>query len=254
VTGDHLRRSFWRGAVAILVAAALVAIAALVRGELGETDGKILLTLLALLVAGGTAVAGLVLVERGLLGGTGWVVAATSAAGFLAVTAATWESFEDDTLSRLAGTAAVVVPVLLVLTSQVLLLRDPGLVLLVVVSALTLGLAAALMTAGIWSDDMGEEGLKAVAVLTIVGALCWLLVPVLQRLRTAPAPHLARGDGTERHLTTLDALDVIVDGETTGAALVIEQEPGGLVVTSPTGRIHLRPGEQLVLRRRTGGT
>jgi hypothetical protein len=250
VTRDRLSRSFWLGAVAILVAAALVAIGALLRWELGETDGKILLTLLALLVSGGAAVAGLSLVERGLLGGAGWVVVAAAAGGFVVVTAATWEGFDDDTLARLAGTAAVVVPAMLIVTTQLLLLRDRRLTFLVVGSAVTLGLAAAILTVGIWTDDLGDEGGKAIAVLTILGALGWVLVPVLQRLagaQVAPAEH------AEHLLATFDGLEAVANADPAGALLVIEPARGELIVRNPAGASHLRPGERIVLRSRSSG-
>jgi hypothetical protein len=59
-----LARTFWIGAAGILILAALVAMAAILRGDFGDTDAKILGTLFALLLAGATAVSGLALVER----------------------------------------------------------------------------------------------------------------------------------------------------------------------------------------------
>ena len=61
----RLARVFWIGAAAILVAAALVALAAVLRGDFSDNDGRILVTLGALLYTGGAALAGLALVERG---------------------------------------------------------------------------------------------------------------------------------------------------------------------------------------------
>ena len=45
MTGLRLSRIFWIGAAAILIAAALVAVAAIVRGDFSDTDGRILGTL-----------------------------------------------------------------------------------------------------------------------------------------------------------------------------------------------------------------
>ena len=64
MTRVRLRRILWIGAAAILVAAALVAATAVLRGGFSETDGKILVTLGALLYAGGTALAGLALGDQ----------------------------------------------------------------------------------------------------------------------------------------------------------------------------------------------
>jgi hypothetical protein len=64
VTKLRLKRIFWMGAAAIVVAAALVALAAVVKGDFSDTDGRILVTLAALLYTGGAAICGLALVDR----------------------------------------------------------------------------------------------------------------------------------------------------------------------------------------------
>jgi drug/metabolite transporter (DMT)-like permease len=65
VTRIRLSRIFWIGAAAILVAAALVALVAVLRGDFSDTDGRILITMGALLYTGGAALAGLALADRG---------------------------------------------------------------------------------------------------------------------------------------------------------------------------------------------
>jgi hypothetical protein len=248
VSGVRLTRVFWIGAAAILVAAALVGIAALLGGSFGETEGKILLTLLALLVAGGTVIAGLTLVERGVLPPAGWAAAATAAVGFVIVLAAIWGGLDDDTMGRWAGTAAVVVPAMLVVTTQLLLLRDPRLRFLAWGTAATLGLATALTAAGIWSDEVDDAAWKAVAALWILGVLGWLLVPVLQRLSTTASD--PRTTLAERVIARLEQVDVVVNGAESEASLVIESPRGELVIRNPSGAIHLRRGERLVVRPR----
>ena len=52
----RLARVSWTGAAAILVVAALVALFAVVRGDFSDTDGRILGTLAAALLAGSTLV------------------------------------------------------------------------------------------------------------------------------------------------------------------------------------------------------
>ena len=56
-----LRRIFLLGAATLASVAALVAIAAVLRGDFGETEGKIFATLAATFVAGSTAMAGVAL-------------------------------------------------------------------------------------------------------------------------------------------------------------------------------------------------
>ena len=49
MTRLRLRRIFWMGAAAIVVVAALVALAAVLKGDFSDTDGRTLVTLAALL-------------------------------------------------------------------------------------------------------------------------------------------------------------------------------------------------------------
>jgi len=230
VRGVRLRRFFWIGAASILVVAALIAIAAILRGDFSETDGKILGTLGILLLCGALSIAGLALVERGLLPVLGWASVGTAAVGFAILVAALWTEFDSETLGRWAGTALVVIVVGLLVVTSLLLLRAPKLFPLVAGEALALGVAALIVVGGIWSDDLSEGAAKADAVLWILGILCWLLVPVLQRFTRAGAAVVA----------------VRVLGELDGVELVASRGPvEGVPAELPDA------GERLVLRRRT---
>jgi hypothetical protein len=66
----RLSRFLWIGAAAILVAAALVTVVAVLRGYFSENDGRILLTLAAVLYAGGMGLVGLGFAERGFGSGS----------------------------------------------------------------------------------------------------------------------------------------------------------------------------------------
>ena len=56
MSGIRLSRLFWIGAAAILIAAALVAVGSILRGEFGEREVQVLGTLLSLLVVGETVI------------------------------------------------------------------------------------------------------------------------------------------------------------------------------------------------------
>ena len=71
----RLSRIFWIGAAVVLAAAALVAIAAILRGDFSDSDGRILVTLAALLYTGGAGLAGLVLADSGPARALGLAVA-----------------------------------------------------------------------------------------------------------------------------------------------------------------------------------
>ena len=94
MTRRRLARTFWIGAAAALVVAALIALAAVLRGDFSDTDGRILGTLAALLLAGGTVISGLVLVDRdeALLGRVAVVVAPV---GFGLLAYAIWDFVFD---------------------------------------------------------------------------------------------------------------------------------------------------------------
>ena len=90
-------------------------------------------------------------------------------------------------------------------------------------------LAAALSIAGVWTEPDSDAFVKALAVLWILAALCYFLVPVLQRFTAAGAEETAI-----RVLATLD-----------GVELVASRGPlEGVAVEAPS------PGERLVLRHR----
>jgi hypothetical protein len=228
VTSVRLGRIFWIGAAATLVVAALIGVAGLLRSDFTETDGKILLTLLALLVAGGTAVAGLALVDRERYAWFGWLTALLAAVCFVVIAAATWENFDDDALTKSAGTAAIALVGVLLASTQLLLHRG-RLAAVVVPTWIALFFAVWGTTVGIWAE-VDDEGLwKAVGTCWILGVLGWLLVPVLQRYTSAGATA-----STVRVLAVLD-----------GVELVAARGPvDGVTADSPEG------GERLVLRRR----
>jgi hypothetical protein len=226
VTDLRLSRVFWIGAAAILVVAALIGIAALLKSDFTETDGQILLTLLALLVASGTAVAGLSLVERESSAEIGWGAVAVSTLSFALITASTWEGLDSETLAKAAGTAAIALTATLLGTTQ-LVLHAGNLRAIVIGTWLALALAFGLTTIGLWAES--DAGVwKAAGTLWILGLLGWLLVPVLQRFTAAGA----------------SATDVRILASLEDVELVAIRSGQGLDV-------RLAAGERLALRRRT---
>lgn len=94
--GVGFRRLFWIGAAALLAVAALVAIVALVRGELTDTDGMILGTLAITLGAGSVCLAGLALVDRRDFAPLGWAAVAVGLAGYAVIVREIWSHFDGD--------------------------------------------------------------------------------------------------------------------------------------------------------------
>jgi hypothetical protein len=231
VSRVRLSRIFWIGAAAILVAAALVALAAVVRGDFSESDGRILVTLAALLYTGGSALAGLALAERGPAEPLGWAVAAAAPVCLALVGWGIWsfvfDGGSDYDATRAAWSAVLVLLVGLVATTGLLLARTRVAAALAWAAAALAGLAAALSVAGIWTEPEADAYVKALAALWILAALCYFLAPVLQRF-TATGVRSA-----DRVLAELDGIE-----------LVATRAPSGLDA-------RLARGERLELRRRS---
>jgi hypothetical protein len=223
--GVRYARIFWIGAAGVVVLAALIGISALLRSDFSETDGQILLTLLALLVSSGTAVAGLTVVERGHAS-IGWGAVAVALVSFFFIATATWESFDDETLARLAGTAAFALVATLLGTTQLVLHRgEHGWVILITWVALVLAFITT--STGLWQERSSDGLWQAAGSCWIIAAMGWLLLPVLQRFAAAGV-----APGAVRVLASLDEVE-----------LVATRSREGLDV-------RLAPGERLVLRRR----
>jgi hypothetical protein len=224
VTGSRYARIFWIGAAGTLVLAALIGISSLLRSDFSDTDWQILLTLLTLLVAAGTAVAGLTVAERGHAA-IGWGAVAISLVAFALIAAATWDGFDEEGLAKLAGTAAFGLIATLLGMTQLVLHRGRHAWLIVVTWA-ALSLAALTSSSALWSEN-SEDTWKVAASLWIVGLVGWLNMPVLQGFSAAGAPR-----GAERLVAELDGIEVVATPSREGIS------------------VDLHPGERLVLRRR----
>ena len=227
MTRRRLARSFWIGAAAALVVAALIALAAVLRGDFSDTDGRILGTLAALLLAGGTLISGLVLVDRddALLGRVAVVVAPL---GFGLLAYAIWDFVFDGggDAWRYGWTGVVLLIATLIAVTARLLAESGSLTALATIAGILAALAAALSAYAIWERDASENMGKALAVLWILTGAAYLLVPVLQRFHGAQS-----SDPEARVLATLDDVQ-----------LVLTRSDDGLEVV-------LAPGERLALRR-----
>jgi hypothetical protein len=225
IAGVRYARIFWIGAAGAVVLSALIGISALVRAEFTETDGQILLTLLALLVSSGTAVAGLTVAERGHTA-VGGVAVAVAAVSFFFIGTATWEGFDNETLAKVAGTSALALIATLLCTTQLVLHRGRhGWVVLVTWTALLLALVAT--STGLWQENADDGLWKVAGSCWIVGLMGWILLPVLQRFSDA-----AVGAADLRVLATLDDVELVATRSSQGLDVRLDR------------------GERLLLRRR----
>jgi len=225
VSRQRLARVFWIGAAASLIVAALIALAAVLRGDFSDTDGRILGTLAALLLAGGTLISGLVLVDRdnALLGRVAVVL---SPLGFAFLVYAIWDFVFDGGGDewRWGWAGALTLIASLIAVTARLLAESSSFAPLAMVTGVLGGAAAALSIYAIWNHESDPIG-KTLAVLWILTCVCYFLIPVLERFRAeTPDPEV-------RVLASLE-----------GVELVLTRSRNGL-------EVELAPGERLALRR-----
>ena len=227
MTRGHLARIFWLGAAALLVAAALVAIVALLRGELSDTDARILLTLGALFVTGACAIAGLALVDSDRYADVGWAVAALAPVEFAVLTYWIWSGSEgDDAISRIGTTTLLVLAGQIAIVTQLLLLAGRRMRWLVITTEALVVVAVGGAVAAIWTEPDNTTWAKLLAAAWILAVLCWFLLPVLQRYTSAGAPR------EDRVLAELEGVELVATHSRNGVD------------------VRLARGERLLLRRR----
>jgi hypothetical protein len=228
VTRGRLVRTFWLGAAALLVVAALVAIVALVRGELTETDGEILLTLGALFLTGAAGLSGLALADTRRYAAVGWASAALAPVEFAILAYWIWNDLSGDGLARVGITTLLVIAAQLAMVTQLLLLSGRRLLPLVAATTVLVVSAAGGTIVAVWAEPDDTTWAKVLAVLWILAGLGWFLLPVLQRFTAAGTPT------GERVLGTLDDVELVAT----------RTDPAALDV-------RLARGERLLLRRRS---
>src|SRR4029079_18732730 len=98
----------WTGAAGVLFFPAMLALAAIVRGDFSDTDGRILGTLAVVLYTGGALFAGLATVDR-CRPAICWSLAALAPICFVTLTVAIWDVGDrgGGDAWRLGGSAAL---------------------------------------------------------------------------------------------------------------------------------------------------
>jgi hypothetical protein len=228
-----IRRLFWLGAAILFSIAALVAIAAVLGGDFGDTQARILATCGIAFVCGATALAGFACLDRGVIRPTAWVAIVLGVAAFAVWTGAAWQEDAGKAYWKLAGVLGIWALAALVVTTLRLLASSPRLLSTVVPATWAAAvLAAAVSTEMILSEHGGPW--KLVVVLVILAALGYALTPALQRFWAAADTPAA----AERLLGTLGDIDVFaVRGE-------------GRSVTIGSSRTRLAASEGIVVRER----
>jgi len=181
-----LRRIFLLGAATLVSVAALVAIAAIVNGDFGDTEGKIFATLATAFVAGSTAIAGIACLERSVSRPFGWLGIVLAVGGFLLWTDQIWQEHDSERYWKLLGLILIWTLVVLVVTTTRLMTRAPQLLRSLYPATAVASVAAGLTVSAMVVRENGD-GWQLFAVLLILALLGETLTPIVQRFLTAPS-------------------------------------------------------------------
>ena len=181
------RRPLLIAALASLTAAALLAIALLLFGDFGSTEGRILGTTLAVSLYSLLAMPGSILVERRVVVALGWATIALSAVSFLLAVAAIWELLGEELGWKLTGSAtawAAAGTQISALTSR-RSSDDAAAVRAVYAAACALAVVlAAMVTFAIAAElEDAETFFRVLAALAVLNVFLLVLQPILRRLR-----------------------------------------------------------------------
>jgi hypothetical protein len=180
-----LRRTFLLGAATLVSIAALVAIAAILNGDFGDTEGKIFATLATAFVAGSAAIAGIACLERSVSRPFGLLGVALAAIGFVLWTDQIWEEHDSSAYWKLLGLILIWTLVVLVATTTRLMTRSPQL-LRSLYPATTVAAAAAGFTVSAMVLSENGDIWQLFAVLLVLALLGEMLTPILERFVTTP--------------------------------------------------------------------
>ena len=238
-------RVLLRLSLVCLLAAALVAIAALLAGELDDPEDRILLAAAAIALYNATASAGVSLLARVDLSLLGTVTIGVSGFALVFALLVIADDF-DDGLAKPWGIATAAA--LALTQASVLLgrLREDD---VPIVRATTLttvvsgGVLATIAVGAILTEDPGDDGWRFIAVIAIVNVLAMLLTPILRRLSGATETRSVKAPGP------VDA--VMVGNGRLEAELARLRAAGGEIILAP---VPLRDGGRLAAVRTAGGT
>ena len=180
----NAKRTGFRVLVASVVLSATLGIYALVSGEFGDTEGRILLTALVVAAASVLTLASGIALERGRASRIPSAAIVVSITGFALFILPIWRDFGPEFLVKTAA-STVIVGVALTHWSVVSLARLPVRFRLIHAAAFPLsGAMAAFLIGAIWGILEGGRTAQVGGVIAILTIATTIILPVLQRLAT----------------------------------------------------------------------
>src|SRR5262249_21495197 len=191
VRAMSLRRIFLLGAATIVSIAALVAIAAIVNGDFGDTEGKIFATLATAFVAGSTAIVGIACLERGVSRPFAVLGVLLATFGFLLWADQIWDQHDSGGYWKLLGLLLAWALATPAGTTTRLMTRSQR-----VERTLFRATAAAAVGAGLTVSTMilreNGDGWQLFAVLLVLALLGEALTPIVERYSAATSDQAPR--------------------------------------------------------------
>jgi hypothetical protein len=227
-----LRRIYLLGAATIVSVAALGAIAAILNGNFGDTEGKFFATLAAAFVGGSAAIAGIACIEHSASRPLGVIGVVLSALGFVLWTDQIWQDHDSAGYWKLLGFILIWTLVVLVVTTTRLMTRSPQLLRTLYPATAAAATAAGLTITAIVLRENGDAW-QLFAVLLVLTLLGEMLTPILQRFVAAPTGEMP----AERVL-----------GEIAGAIVVAVPGKSSRSVKLGDREVQLGEDERIVIR------
>jgi hypothetical protein len=187
-----LRRLFLLGVATLLSLSALLAIAILLVGRFGSTEGRILGSTALLAGYGLVALPAIVLLDKERARALALPAIAVTALAALVALVSVWSDSRSDTLGRTVGSATIVA----LAFSQLCALtarrqtQDPASVRrLFAASCATAALAAVFGVTFVWTNPHGSLAPRVLGALVVIDLLLVALQPILARARPSTIVH-----------------------------------------------------------------
>lgn len=211
-----MRRLLVRAVAGVLVATAALAIAVLLFGDFGETEGKVLATTGLLAVFGLVALPAAVLFDQGRLAALAVANVVVAAAALVLSIVGIWAEPASDAFGRTLGSAWIVAVALTQTAALASQRRWTAATRRLFAASVVLASVAAAFALGlVWTDSAGWPA-RILGAVVVADALAVALQPLLAR-SAAPAPGLRR--------VTIEGPDAAVE-----AAVRAAESAGGRVV------------------------
>jgi hypothetical protein len=197
-----LRRIFLLGAAGLVSVAALVAIATVLAGSFGETEGKIFATLATTFVAGSLVLSGLACLAGDRSPALGIAGVLLACGGFVLWTVQIWGGYDSDGYWKVVGLVTAWALAMLIATTTRLMTSSPRLLRTLYPATAGAATGAALVATVMLLRENGD-GWQLFAVLLILALLGEALTPILERYSASD------GEPAERVLGVVAGAEVV---------------------------------------------